>query len=76
MPYTGFAAALDSKYHERVVSRGVTKNAAGDISIIEFWANEKTGTWTIVQVYPDGTGCQRASGAMFEAPRVVEGDPT
>ena len=68
--------SLVDKYSEQVVSRGITRSA-GRVSIFEFWANVQTGTWTIVQVYPDGMACQRAAGEMFEnMPAPVAGDPT
>lgn len=34
-------------------------------TIIEIYANEMTGSWTIIEIEPNGTACMVDSGMMF-----------
>ena len=66
---------LRDGFSERQQSLGLMDNG----SILELYANEDTGTWTVIQRRPDGQSCLMASGQMFEGdvqPLGPEGDPT
>lgn len=61
--------------HEQVVERlaeryGETLQSMGMHSsngLLEVYASEETGTWTILVTSPDGTACLLAAGQMWEA---------
>jgi hypothetical protein len=49
---------------------GETRRAvglAGDAAVMELYASDATGTWTITVTLPDGQMCLMASGAGYEA---------
>jgi hypothetical protein len=43
--------------------------------LVEFYTNPDTGTWTMVQIAPDGTACITAAGQMWEAVEAKPGNP-
>jgi hypothetical protein len=45
----------------------------GESAVMELFASDATGTWTITMTLPDGQMCLMASGAGYEA--LVEGRP-
>ena len=59
---------LASKYGESRQSLGMAANQ----SLVEVYANEGTGSWTITVTLPNGTMCLVASGMSFEALAHVE----
>lgn len=60
--------------HDEVVQRlhdrfGETLRSAGlhrDDRLVEVYASEDTGTWTILVTRPDGVSCLLASGELWE----------
>lgn len=54
---------LSNSYGETRQSVGLGANNA----LVEVFASDKTGTWTITVTMPDGTTCLLASGDAFEA---------
>lgn len=54
---------LASKYGETRQSVGLARNN----SVMEVFASEETGTWTIALTLPDGMTCLIAAGEAFEA---------
>ena len=57
-------------------SYGETRRAlglAGEAAVMELFASDATGTWSITVTLPDGRMCLVASGAGYEA--VAEGLP-
>ncbi|MEM1238001.1 MAG: hypothetical protein AAGI10_13610 [Pseudomonadota bacterium] len=54
---------LASKYGESRQSVGMAANQ----SLVEVYANEDSGSWTITVTLPNGTTCLVASGSSFEA---------
>jgi hypothetical protein len=49
---------------------GETRRAlglAGEAAVMELFASDATGTWTITMTLPDGRMCLMASGAGYEA---------
>lgn len=63
-------AGLDSAYGETVQFQGYTKAPA----LVQFFANTKTGTWSILVARPDGAACIIGVGQGWHA--VKQGEPT
>jgi hypothetical protein len=53
---------LAERYGETLVSMGMHANAG----LLEVYASEATGTWTILVTSPDGLACLIAAGEMWE----------
>lgn len=56
-------ALLAERYGETRRALGL----AGEAAVMELYASDTTGTWTITMTLPDGRTCMMASGAVFEA---------
>ncbi len=54
---------LSEKYGETLQSMGLQQSD----SVMEIYASEETGTWTILITRPDGQACLVAAGRMWEA---------
>jgi hypothetical protein len=54
---------LADKYGETLKSMGLHQNDG----LIEVYASDDTGTWTILMTKPDGQACLLAAGQMWEA---------
>ena len=63
-------AGLQAKFKEQVRVIGMVPNG----SVIEMWANEKTGTWTFVVTNPHGVSCVIGAGSAFEAVEIAKSD--
>jgi hypothetical protein len=57
-PRDQLVVQLTDKYHE--VSRGIGLTSA--TQVVEFWASEKTGSFTVLVTYPNGMTCILAAG--------------
>ncbi len=55
-------ALLADRYGENRQSVGI----AGEAAIMEVYANDETGTWSITMTLPDGRMCLMASGVGYE----------
>lgn len=53
---------LAEKYGETLQSMGLHRNNG----VLEVYASEATGTWTILVTRPDGMACLIAAGQMWE----------
>jgi hypothetical protein len=53
---------LAERYGETLVSMGMHSNSG----LLEVYASEATGTWTILVTSPDGAACLIAAGEMWE----------
>ena len=53
---------LAERYGETLQSIGLNR----DNGLMEVYASEKTGSWTILLTKPDGLACLVASGGMWE----------
>jgi hypothetical protein len=62
-PRDAVLAALADQYGETRRSAGL----ASDNVLMEVFASDTNGTWTITLTRPDGITCLAASGAHFEA---------
>jgi hypothetical protein len=64
---------LAERYGETLQSMGLR----GDNGVMEIYASEETGTWTILITGPDGMACMVAAGELWEgdaAPLTPPGD--
>jgi hypothetical protein len=62
-PRDTVTAALGGKYGE--TRRGI--GLAGQGAVMEVYAADATGTWTILMTLPNGMSCMIASGQGYEA---------
>ncbi len=60
--YDRMQEQLIQRYEEARVGRGLGSSTV----LIEVWASETTGTWTILKVYTTGMACVMASGEGWE----------
>ena len=56
-------ALLADRYGETRRAVGL----AGQAAVMELYASDATGTWSITMTLPDGTMCLMASGSTYEA---------
>lgn len=56
------AKQLDADYGEVPVAIGVQT----DGRLLEIYASEASGTWTVIVIRPNGTGCMVAAGRGWE----------
>ncbi len=56
-------ALLADRYGETRRALGV----AGETAVMELFAADATGTWSIIMTLPDGRMCLMASGSHYEA---------
>lgn len=69
--YAAVTDILTSKYSETRRIGGLSK--FGDL--FEFWASDKTGSWSVVKKRPDGLSCIVDEGQMYrEIPTTPEGE--
>ena len=54
---------LADRYGETLQSMGLNQSNG----VVEVYASEETGTWTILVTSPDGKTCLLAAGKMWEA---------
>ena len=62
---------LSGRYGERVQSMGLGANNG----IVEVFASDETGTWTITVTMPNGITCLVASGQAYETITQPDGTP-
>lgn len=62
-PREAVTALLADRYGETRRALGL----AGESAVMELYAADATGTWTITLTLPDGQMCLMASGAGYEA---------
>lgn len=68
---TAVIKELGDKYGETLQSFGLTSGP-----LMQLWANEETGTWSITFLMPDGRMCLMADGENYVEPEPPkEGDP-
>jgi hypothetical protein len=57
-PYTGMVRMLTERYGEAVQVEGLAASA----TLVQWWANTETGTWSVIYLHPNGLACFLASG--------------
>jgi len=65
------AAIVTDKYGEQPLFSGEglqfsAQNGQPYKSSMMFFVNQDTSTWSLIALYPDGTGCMVANGRAFE----------
>ena len=70
-PVANMAKIVIEKYGEQPLfsAQGIQFSAVNDkgyTSDMMFFVNQDTGTWSLISLYPDGTGCMVANGRDFE----------
>ncbi len=69
--YKELVRQLGARYDEVPVSIGLQSNG----NLIQVFSSPRTGTWTILSVAPDGTGCVVAAGRSWETTTPPPRDP-
>jgi hypothetical protein len=59
---TDIVRQLDEKYGETRRSMGLSEGKG----VVELYASDETGSWTILLTTPQGTACMMASGEAFQ----------
>ena len=72
-PYDALARELGNKWGEAPIERGLSSSG----EMVEWWANDETGTWTVLVYSASGVACIIAAGELYEAvaavPKGVDG---
>lgn len=68
---TEIAKQLNSKYDEAPVAFGLQSNG----NLLQVYASEDKGTWTVVSTSPQGLSCIVAAGKRWESMPFVKDDP-
>lgn len=56
--------------HDLAQKYGETRRSVGmhqGRGVVEVWASDETGTWTIILTHPNGLSCLIAAGEAFQA---------
>lgn len=53
---------LESKYTEVLTAGGLQGATTNQTTVVEVWASEKTGTFTVIMTNPQGVSCIIAAG--------------
>ncbi len=69
--YKEIVRQLGARYQEVPVSIGLQSNG----HLLQVFSSPRTGTWTILSVAPDGTGCVLAAGRSWEMTPPPPPDP-
>lgn len=69
--YKVLMAHLGARFEEAPVSLGIQENG----NLLQVFASERNGTWTIVSVTPLGLSCVLATGNHWESMPPVSTDP-
>lgn len=69
--YRELARQLGTKYEEVPVSAGLQSNG----HLLQVFSSPRSGSWTILSVAPDGTGCVLAAGRSWESMTLPPADP-
>jgi len=70
-PWREVITELGSRYAERPVAFGLQANG----SLLQVFASERTGTWTLVTMHPNGTACLIGAGSSWESLPEPSTDP-
>ncbi len=63
---------LETRYGETRRSLGLQRGRG----VVETWANDETGTWSIVVTTPQGMTCLMAAGDAFQAETLTKASDT
>lgn len=65
------AKQLNSKYDESPVAFGLQSNG----NLLQVYASDERGTWTVVSTTPNGLSCIVAAGKSWESLPLIKTDP-
>ncbi len=68
---TEIAKQLSSKYDEAPVAFGLQSNG----NLLQVYASDEKGTWTVVSTTPNGLSCIVAAGKTWESLPPIKTDP-
>jgi hypothetical protein len=68
---TEIAKQLNSRYDESPVAFGLQSNG----NLLQVYASEEKGTWTVVSTTPNGLSCIVAAGKTWESLPPTKTDP-
>jgi hypothetical protein len=68
---TEIAKQLNSRYDESPVAFGLQSNG----NLLQVYASEEKGTWTVVSTTPNGLSCIVAAGKSWESLPLIKTDP-
>lgn len=68
---TEIAKQLSNKYEEAPVAFGLQSNG----NLLQVYASEQKGTWTVVSTTPAGMSCIVAAGKRWESLPAIKSDP-
>jgi hypothetical protein len=68
---TEIAKQLSNKYDEAPVAFGLQSNG----NLLQVYASEQKGTWTVVSTTPAGMSCIVAAGKRWESLPAIKSDP-
>ena len=61
--YDVITAKLTAQFGEQAIASGTSHNGR---AYVEIWASEKSGTWSVVTVLPNGMSCLTSAGQDFQ----------
>jgi hypothetical protein len=70
-PWQELAKELGHRYAERPVALGLQSNG----NLLQVFASEATGTWTLVTMHPSGMACLIGVGDSWEMLSKPDADP-
>ncbi len=66
---------LESKFSEVLTTCGLQGATTNRATLVEVWASEKTGTFTVILTNPQGVSCIVAAGTDWHQESILQ-DPT
>ncbi len=69
--YKALVTALDKRYGEAPVSLGMQNNGHA----LQVFASAESGSWTVLSIAPDGTGCIVAAGRHWQTRKAGPDEP-
>ena len=70
-PWREVVADLGDRYAERPVAYGMQPNG----NLLQVFVSERTGTWTLVTMHPNGTACLVGAGNGWDTLPKPDTDP-
>ena len=69
-------AVLEGKHGEARIGIATRKMLNRPARIVEFWANQETGSWSVTETTATGTTCLLMTGQNFDAMSELAGPKT
>ncbi|TCK99780.1 hypothetical protein BXY66_3484 [Shimia isoporae] len=65
---------LANKYSEVLTAGGLQGATTNQTTLVEVWASEKTGTFTVILTNPQGVSCIVAAGTDWRQGQLLQSD--